>query len=199
MSQSLTLACCGRFGARVFRGMKTILVTGWCVLGPFVALGADPGLATNKVTLAWDRSQSANIAGYRLYRGLASQVYTDLVDVGNTTNATLSDLSLGTNYFFAVTAYDIIGLESPFSNEISYTAGTPLQSRLQISAAPPSQVTLKASGPSGYRYDVLMSQGLSDWTTITNISLDTNGSVLYSPPPAISEPPRYYKLLQTYP
>ncbi|MGO9204118.1 MAG: MBG domain-containing protein [Limisphaerales bacterium] len=81
------------------------------------------------VTLAWDPSTSPEVSGYNLYYGGASQTYTNMVAVGGATNATVSGLLPGARYFFAVTAIDISGLESDFSNEISYqvqgTQGVP--------------------------------------------------------------------------
>jgi hypothetical protein len=77
--------------------------------------------AQNSVTLAWDPSPSGEIAGYRVYEGTASQDYTTVIDVGNVTTKTVTDLVSGTTYFFAFTAYDIFDQESGFSTEISYT------------------------------------------------------------------------------
>jgi sulfur relay (sulfurtransferase) complex TusBCD TusD component (DsrE family) len=72
------------------------------------------------VTLAWDPSASG-CAGYRLYSGPSSTVYTKVIDVGLLTTKTVSELSPGETYYFAVTAYSADGAESDFSNEISYT------------------------------------------------------------------------------
>jgi sulfur relay (sulfurtransferase) complex TusBCD TusD component (DsrE family) len=44
--------------------------------------------------------------------------------VGAVTTATVSGLISGAKYYFAVKAYDVNGLESPYSAEVSYTAGT---------------------------------------------------------------------------
>ena len=79
---------------------------------------------SSTVTLAWNPSADPNLAGYRIYQGAASHTYTNVIQVGPLTNATLSALKQGATYFFAVTAYDNIGLESAFSNEISYSAPT---------------------------------------------------------------------------
>ena len=76
----------------------------------------------NSVTLAWDPSPGSSIAGYRLYEGAASGSYTNVIATGKATTATVSSLVSGTTYYFAVTAFDTIGLESAFSSEISYTA-----------------------------------------------------------------------------
>jgi hypothetical protein len=75
--------------------------------------------AQSRVTLAWDPSPGT-ITGYRLYQGSANQTYTNVIDVGTNTSATVSNLSSGATYFFAVTAYDSNGSESDFSNQITY-------------------------------------------------------------------------------
>src|SRR6266404_5578645 len=67
------------------------------------------------VTLAWNPSAAADVIGYRVYHGETSRVYSAVLDVSSNLSATISGLSAGTNYFFAVTAYTVDGLESPFS------------------------------------------------------------------------------------
>jgi len=74
---------------------------------------------TISVTLAWKPSTSPTTAGYKLYYGAASRAYTNAVDVGQSTMATISNLVAGTTYYFAATAYDSSGMESPYSNEAS--------------------------------------------------------------------------------
>ena len=82
-------------------------------------LSAVPGcLVAADVTLAWDRNPESDIAGYRLYYGTVSRSYTQVVDVGNVVQRTLTGLAQGT-YFFAVSAYNSSGLESGFSNEVA--------------------------------------------------------------------------------
>ena len=70
------------------------------------------------VTLAWDPSSGFSVAGYIVYYGTSSRSYGSPIDAGKKTTYTLTGLSAGT-YFFAVTAYDILGNESEFSNEVS--------------------------------------------------------------------------------
>jgi len=48
--------------------------------------------ATQNVTLAWNPSTDSTVAGYKIYYGSASGNYTNVVDVGNVTNATISGL-----------------------------------------------------------------------------------------------------------
>ena len=73
------------------------------------------------VTLAWDPSLSAGITGYRLYLGTTSGVYIQTSDVGIMTSTMVSNLIIGKTYYFVVTAYESSGLESPPSNEVSFT------------------------------------------------------------------------------
>jgi hypothetical protein len=72
------------------------------------------------VALGWDASPAAAAAGYRLYYGLQSRTYSDSIDVGGSTTWTVSGLTSGQTYYFAVTVYDHArSTESAFSNEVS--------------------------------------------------------------------------------
>jgi hypothetical protein len=81
----------------------------------------------SSVTLAWNAdlptgNPAANTAGYRLHLGLASGVYTQSTTLGNVTAVKVSNLISGVKYYFAVTAYNSAGLDSPPSYEVSYIA-----------------------------------------------------------------------------
>lgn len=82
-------------------------------------------LAFQNVTLGWDPSPDVSVAGYRLYYGTASGVYAATNDVGGATSGTAVGLTEGTTYFFVVTAYDALGLESVPSNEVTFTIPDP--------------------------------------------------------------------------
>lgn len=85
------------------------------------------------VTLAWDPNPETDLAGYIIYYGSANRNYTNAVNVGNITTNTVSGLVDGVTYYFAVTAYNTNGLESNFSNEVSYSrpTGSPIAITLQ--------------------------------------------------------------------
>jgi hypothetical protein len=80
-----------------------------------LAIFADPG-----VTLTWNPSSDPNAVGYKVYYGGASGVYTNTVEVGDTTNAVITGLVAGDTYYFSATTVDASGAESAFSNEASY-------------------------------------------------------------------------------
>ena len=78
-----------------------------------------PPPAASTATLAWNPVIDPTVAGYKVYVGTASGVYSRDITVGNLTSYTVDSLSLGTTYFFVVTAYNNDGGESLTSNEVS--------------------------------------------------------------------------------
>jgi len=78
-------------------------------------------------TLQWSTPASdidgaaMTVAGYKVYYGTESGVYTTVIDVGNVNTYTVSGLPAGTTYFFAVTAYDTSGVESDPTDEQAKT------------------------------------------------------------------------------
>ena len=90
----------------------------------FLALGSAPvssGVTAANVTLAWNASADPTVVGYRLYYGLASGAYTNMVDTGPATSVTISNLMPATTYQFAATTYTLVGLESAYSIAVNYT------------------------------------------------------------------------------
>jgi len=85
-------------------------------------LTAASSQARESVTLAWNGSSGPNLAGYRVHEGTSTRTYTKTIDVGNNTEATISDLTAGRTYYFVVSAYNTAGVESAYSNEICFTA-----------------------------------------------------------------------------
>src|ERR1051325_10824346 len=77
------------------------------------------------VTLSWAPSSDPNVVGYKIYYGAVSGTYTNVIDTGSSTTVTINGLVNGVTYYFAATAYNILGLESDFSNETSYTVPIP--------------------------------------------------------------------------
>lgn len=71
--------------------------------------------------LTWNPTTGAT--GYKVYFGTVSHQYTQTIDVGNVTSYTVSDLTDGATYYFAITAYDST-IESSLSNEVSQVIRT---------------------------------------------------------------------------
>ncbi|MCX6912989.1 MAG: Ig-like domain-containing protein, partial [Verrucomicrobia bacterium] len=93
-------------------------------------LAASPpaAVAAGTVTLAWDASSGTNaIANYKVYYGAASATYTNSVAAGTNLTVSVSNLVVGTTYYFAATAVDTSGLESDYSTEVSTMIAPPNQ------------------------------------------------------------------------
>jgi hypothetical protein len=76
-------------------------------------------LAASALTLAWDPNTEDDLAGYKVYYGVQSRDYDFVIDVGDVTQYTVTDLEPETQYYFAITAYDTSSNESGFSVEVS--------------------------------------------------------------------------------
>ena len=95
-----------------------------------MACGGSSGGATNATgttagtaTLEWDAVTDQNLQGYRVYYGTFTRTYLQSpgqgLPVGNgTTTYQVTGLNTGATYYFAVTAYDLQGDESAYSNEV---------------------------------------------------------------------------------
>ncbi len=69
------------------------------------------------VRVSWNPNNEPDLDGYKVYYGTLSGTYAQVLDVGEVTSADVGSLGEGRTYYFAVTAYDIDGNESGFSNE----------------------------------------------------------------------------------
>jgi len=86
------------------------------------------------VSLAWNPSPDSTVTGYRIYFGPSSGVYTNSIAFGRVTNETVRNLTIGSTYYFAAVAFNGVGLESPFSNEVSYkVSSSKKQIKIKIS------------------------------------------------------------------
>ena len=66
-----------------------------------------------------DESHLDNLAGYKIYYGTVSRTYTNSITINNPgiTSYVVDNLAPGT-YYFAVTAFNNLGIESNMSNEV---------------------------------------------------------------------------------
>jgi hypothetical protein len=177
----------------VYRRLKGLLFAflwfSLWVLGPV-------STSASTVSLVWNAVPDMGISGYRLYQGALSGDYTNVVDVGNATNGAIANLPEGNTYYFAVTSYNDIGLESVYSQEVSYTPGLPLRPELHISLNNTNAVVLTGTGQPGYVYDILATQDFASWQPLTNVTLDANGAFSFTDNSASSTAQRFYQLRQ---
>ena len=177
---------------------KLIGLTRFLGAALIVAAFAASAQAQTSVTLAWDPDPSGAIAGYHLHERIDGQAYTNVIDVGNATSATVSNLIAGVTYFFAVSAYDVNHVESDPSDEIPYTVPLPTNNippiALQIQSVPGGSFILNGTGQAGQTYNVLASQDLKVWTVIGTVTPDASGSFTFTDPAGTSLPMCLYRL-----
>lgn len=89
--------------------------------------GAAIIIPTGNTTLTWpavttyeDGSPMNNLAGYKVHYGTSSGHYTNTINVPIPTATTykVTGLPAGTTYYFVVTAYNTLGVESAASTEV---------------------------------------------------------------------------------
>src|SRR5579859_5494549 len=138
MKETLAVRQCLQFNFE--SDMKPLLKFPRVILRLLIATGLVATMSgfsqtQTNVTLAWNPSTVTGIAGYNVYSGIVSQTYTNIVSLGNVTNVLVAGLNPGTTYYFSVTAVDASGLESPHSNETSYSV--PVNITTTSSNSPP--------------------------------------------------------------
>jgi len=89
------------------------------VLFAIIALGTLQNLAAGSLSASWSPVSDSRVAGYKIKYGTQSGSYSQFVDVGNSTNYIVPNLTEGTTYFFRVAAYDSNRVEGTPSVEVS--------------------------------------------------------------------------------
>jgi hypothetical protein len=143
------------------------------------------------VTLAWNPSTDPTVVGYNIYYGGASGSYTNMINAGNATTATISGLIPGTTYYLAATTYNSSSIESPFSSEVSYTV--PILPGVQFRVTPTRQFILTVTGPVGHTYDIQATQDFKTWTVIGTVTVGAGGSLDFTDTNAASFSKRFYR------
>jgi len=162
------------------------------------AQASEPLPTTYSLTLEWNPSESPQITGNHVYYGTNIGDYTQSIFVGNVAVAIVPGLSFGVTYYFAITATDADGVESEFSNEISYRQEFPAAQMLSRGLVN-GQFMLTVTGTAGHAYDLEATQDFITWTVIGTGTVDTNGSLDFTDPAAASFQQRFYRTRDAQP
>jgi len=96
------------------------------------------GVNVGAAQVSWTANTEPDLAGYKVYYGTSSGVYTTVIDVGLTATPatpshTIYNLTKGVTYYFNVTAYDTSNNESGFGTEVSKLVRGPVGNWYQVS------------------------------------------------------------------
>ncbi len=80
-----------------------------------------PALAQVDVQVTWNANSEPDLAGYTVWWGTEPGVYSNPQDAGTATSDIIYGLSEGTTYYIAVTASDLAGNDSEYSDPASIT------------------------------------------------------------------------------
>jgi hypothetical protein len=145
------------------------------------------------VTLAWDPSPGPNINGYTIYYGRQSLAYTGRLVLGNVTTGSVAGLIPGATYYFAATATDAAGLESEFSNEVSYTVPIAVGPAL-VGIVQGGGVQLTGQAAPGQAFEVLTSPDLLTWISLALGVVTPSGTYQIADPRPRTNAACYYLL-----
>lgn len=103
--------------------MKRCFIFALLVL-PALAQMPPPPIITGHVMLAWNPSTDSTVTGYNIYYGGKSGTYTNRLAGIRTTNKLVTGLVKGVPYYFTATTQNASRVQSPFSNEVTFTIPT---------------------------------------------------------------------------
>lgn len=129
------------------------------------------------VTMQWDAETDTTVTGYKIYynadsatapfSGTGSTAGASPIDVKNVTSAAVTGLDPSHAYYFAVTAYNSAGTESPYSNIASVAEAVP----------PTVSITSPASGATASG-TVSLTASATDNVGVTKVEFYVNSSLV---------------------
>jgi len=128
------------------------------------------------VTLQWSAVIDTTVTGYKLYynadkvgppfSGTGSTQGASPIDVQKVTSATVTGLDPNRSYYFAITAYNAAGTQSPYSNGVNVLEGI----------APTASITFPASNAT-VSGTVSVTAGAADNVGVTKVEFYVNGGL----------------------
>lgn len=145
------------------------------------------------VTLQWQSSPDAGVAGYALYYGVSGSPLTNRMDIGSATTTTVEGLTASATYSFFVVAYDSNQVESDPSNFLIFTA--PAISSLQLiqTADGSMNISLQVAPQGSCHVEYTDTLTPPNWTVLTTATADANGLVSINDPIDPTVNARFYR------
>jgi hypothetical protein len=154
--------------------------------------GGSPS-ASQQVALGWAANSNSMIAGYYLYYGTTSGVYTTKINAGTNTQCTVGGLVAGLTNYFTTTSYDSAGDESSYGPEVSYI----VPGILTVTQDSTNTVMrVKFPVAAGYSYQLQASSNLNAWSNVwLTQTQSTNEWLEYDEPCTNTLSAKFYRLV----
>lgn len=143
------------------------------------------------VSLAWDAHPDPTVTAYRVHFGTVTGIYTSSIMAGNATSIKIPGLAKDIIYFFAVTAINRNGLESAYSNQVSFIPGL---DEVSLQQAEDGSIDLHLTGLIDQTYEIEATQDLKNWTLISTVKIGDGGSFRFNDSKAKLYRSRFYRI-----
>jgi hypothetical protein len=196
-----TAVLCWRLALVTIRQWASVLrLAGLSLCTSFISFSA----SGSSVTFTWGPNVDPDVAGYMLYYGSSSAMYTNAINFGASRTNTVSGLINGAPYYFSVTAYDTAGLESDREDSEQMASPTPATLAVTMRSSPAKILSITPTVDGGFTiiwqsvigatYRIACKNGINDanWTEISG-DIVADGSTTSWNDPAFAEfPSRFY-------
>ena len=150
--------------------------------------------ASQSASMAWNPVTNTMVTGYAFYLGDTNGVYSSRFDLGTNTAVTLTGLKEGQTKYFAVTAYNSAGIESPASPAASYIV--PGLVRLVPPSKPGYPMIVTFPVAVGHSYEIQASTNFVNWSNLGSTAVSTSNTwFTYQDAQYASYPKRFYRLI----
>jgi fibronectin type III domain protein len=143
------------------------------------------------LTLEWQPSPDAGVAGYALYYGAAGTPLTNRVDAGTQTIAVVKGLTASIQYTFYVVAYDADLNEGGPSVPLYYTAPPISSLKLSQLADGTMKISFHVAPGAACRVEYTDTLMPPNWNLLTTAAGDSNGLVTIED--SMLRPSRFYR------
>ena len=160
--------------------MKTLRGWLWLVSVLLVVIGLIGGAnaATTSVAFKWKANTEPDLAGYKLYYGVAAGSYTNQIVLGSVTSYQMTNLLVGTTYYFALSAFDTNDMESDLTPELQFPSPPVLAAVANQSTAEDTALTvnLLVSDPDTVVSNLTLSAISTNLTLVPSANVSFSGS-----------------------
>ncbi len=131
---------------------------------PVPPQGLSRQISGTSIILSWTANTESDLAGYNVYQGTSAGIYGTPVSLGKVITSTISGLTQGSTYYFAVSALDDAANESGYSSTVSATIPDSTAPAVTITS-PTSSSTYATSTAT-----ITLSGTASDSTGVTTVT-----------------------------